>query len=233
MPNNLPLSLSFTCDPIPEGIALDPNEYAQAITERLHAFGNGNFLGGVVGGTMPTSDQGLWLNQTGIPSGYSQLSTWNQTYGKYTPLYGGGPVSQIVFTAANYDMGSVGEVVQDFVVCNGHEYQVADFPILYDAIGILYGGTQNVSFKVPDYRGRIPIGQGTGVDYLSANKSLTTRLIGAIAGYLGHEFIHQDLRPANAPVTPANQIVSLLAATSQMTSGLPPATVCSVLIRVR
>lgn len=232
MPNNLPLSLSFSCDPIPEGIALDPNEYAQAVTERLHAFGNGNFLGGVVGGTMPTSDQGLWLNQTGIPSGYSQLSTWNQTYGKYTPLYSV-PVGTYIFTAVNYDAGSVGEVVQDFVVCNGHEYQVADFPILYDAIGILYGGTQNVSFKVPDFRGRGPVGQGTGVDYLSALKSLTTRLIGAAAGYIGHEFIHRETRPANPPATPPGQEITLNAPSATFTSCQPPAVVCSVLIRVR
>lgn len=231
--NNLPLSLSFTCDPIPEGIALDPNEYAQAIAERLHAYGNGNFLGGVIGGTTPTSDQGLYINQTGIPSGYSQLLTWNQTYGKYTPIYNGGFPGDFLFTAINYDAGSVGEVRQDYVACNGHEYQVTDFPILYDAIGILYGGTLGTSFNVPDFRGRSPIGQGTGVDYLSASKSLTTRLIGAAAGYIGHEFIHQDIRPANAPATPANQLVSLSPASSRMTSGLAPATVCSVLIRVR
>lgn len=48
--------------------------------------------------------------------------------------------------------------------CDGATYTVAAQPALYAAIGTKFGGTVGVNFKVPDMRGRLPLGADpTGV----------------------------------------------------------------------
>lgn len=232
MPEQLSLSLSFTADSFPEGWSGGYNEFAQALAERLHAYGSGNFLQGVSGGAEPTSNQGLYLNDVGNADGTSQLSAWSETQSKYLPIYTT-PVGTLILSAVNYAPETVGEAEPNFLVCNGHEYLVGEFPQLYSKIGILWGGTLGTSFKVPDFRGRVPIGAGTGVDYISGSKSLITRIIGALEGYVGHDFISNQKRPTNPPSAPALQLATLSAPTANMSSITQAGVVCSVLIRVR
>ncbi len=64
---------------------------------------------------------------------------------------------------------------QDYLLCNGQTLLVQEYQALYTIIGIRYGGTPGVNFKLPDLRGRMPIGMGTGVN-------LTPRQLGQSGG---------------------------------------------------
>ena len=62
--------------------------------------------------------------------------------------------------------------------CNGATLNRNDYPDLFNAIGYTYGGS-NTSFNLPDIRGRVPIGNGTGA-------GLTTRALGSKGGEETH-----------------------------------------------
>lgn len=49
-----------------------------------------------------------------------------------------------------------------FLECDGSEVLIADYPDLYAVIGATYGAASTDHFKLPDLRGRAPIGMGTG-----------------------------------------------------------------------
>lgn len=50
---------------------------------------------------------------------------------------------------------------QGFLICNGNEYRITDYPELYEAIGDKYGSATSGYFRVPDYRGRFLEGSDT------------------------------------------------------------------------
>ena len=66
---------------------------------------------------------------------------------------------------------------QDYLLCNGQTLQVQQYQALYSIIGTRYGGTPGQNFKLPDLRGRMPIGMGIGV-----NPNLTPRQLGQFGG---------------------------------------------------
>ncbi len=63
---------------------------------------------------------------------------------------------------------------QGWALCAGQPLPVKDYEALYSLIGNLYGGDQ-ITFNMPDLRGRIAIGQGQGT-------GLTNRVIGSAGG---------------------------------------------------
>jgi len=81
-----------------------------------------------------------------------------------------------------------------WLICNGASYGTATYPTLFNAIGYTYGGS-GTAFNVPDLRGRIPMGSGTGAGQGSAvgpgtaptGTALTARSVGA---YGGDERLH-------------------------------------------
>jgi microcystin-dependent protein len=62
--------------------------------------------------------------------------------------------------------------------CNGQKVYTSAYPDLHTAIGYTFGGN-DVSFNVPDMRGRVGIGAGTGA-------GLTARTLGATSGEETH-----------------------------------------------
>jgi microcystin-dependent protein len=59
--------------------------------------------------------------------------------------------------------------------CDGSLLAISDNEVLFIVIGTTYGGDGQITFRVPDLRGRVPIHQGTG-------RSLTTRTLGEMNG---------------------------------------------------
>lgn len=70
---------------------------------------------------------------------------------------------------------------EGFMICDGAELLAADYADLFTAIGTTYGvGQAAGSFKLPDLRGRAPIGAGQG-------DGLTDRVIGTVGGEETHQ----------------------------------------------
>lgn len=73
-----------------------------------------------------------------------------------------------------------------FLPEDGSSYSPLEYPRLFAAIGSTYGGDGVVSFKVPDSRGRLDIGSGTGT-------SLTARVLAAKGGAETHLLVESEL----------------------------------------
>lgn len=76
---------------------------------------------------------------------------------------------------------------EGWALCDGSLLSISTYGTLYSLIGTTYGGDGVNNFKLPDLRGRIPIGQGTGM-------GLTPR---TLAQSFGAESV--ALAPAEAP----------------------------------
>ena len=63
----------------------------------------------------------------------------------------------------------------NWLFCDGSVLNIAQYNALYALIGTTYGGNGSTTFAVPDLRGRLPIGQGTG-------PGLTQKPMGAKGG---------------------------------------------------
>lgn len=78
-----------------------------------------------------------------------------------------------------------------WLLCDGSTYQIQAYPKLWAAIGAAYGGDGVVGFKVPDLRGRVPVGTGFG------GVGLSNRVRGDIGGAEGVVIATANL-PAHA-----------------------------------
>ena len=76
-----------------------------------------------------------------------------------------------------------------WLVCDGRSISVEEYKDLYDVIGYTFGGSGG-SFKLPDFRGRVPgiIGNGT---------NLTPRTIGAVVGAETHTLTVNEMPSHN------------------------------------
>ena len=51
---------------------------------------------------------------------------------------------------------------EGWLQCSGQEVAIADYPCLYAVLGDVWGAASPGYFRVPDMRGRVPIGYGAG-----------------------------------------------------------------------
>lgn len=63
----------------------------------------------------------------------------------------------------------------NWALCDGRSLDIAAYPSLYALIGTTFGGDGVDSFNLPDLRGRVPIGHGSG-------PGLTFRALGQAIG---------------------------------------------------
>jgi len=50
----------------------------------------------------------------------------------------------------------------NWLLCDGTAYLIVQYPALYNAIGDAFGDDGEGTFRVPDLRGRVPVGAGAG-----------------------------------------------------------------------
>jgi len=73
----------------------------------------------------------------------------------------------------------------NWLLCDGASLLRADYPDLFVVIGTTFGNVDGTHFNVPDFRGRIPVGTGTGT-------GLTTRTLGDNFGEETHTLITSE-----------------------------------------
>ncbi len=74
-----------------------------------------------------------------------------------------------------------------YMLCDGSTISRTTYARLFDAIGITWGaGDGSTTFKLPDYRGRVAVGAGTG-------SGLTARTLGASSGFETHTLTSAEM----------------------------------------
>lgn len=73
-----------------------------------------------------------------------------------------------------------------WLTCDGSEYLIADYPRLYAVIGDTWGEAEENYFKLPDLRGRVPLGAGSG-------EGLTPREVADTGGEEAHVLIEAEM----------------------------------------
>jgi microcystin-dependent protein len=102
------------------------------------------------------------------------------------------------FAGSTIPSSNVPGAAEQWLFCQGQSLKIADYPRLYAVIGTTYGSGAD-TFKLPDLRGRVPIGSGTGT-------GLSDRVLGTKDGAETHELqvneipshSHELLRRSNA-----------------------------------
>lgn len=111
------------------------------------------------------------------------------------------------FYLNNYVLIPAGTIIQSaatnvpggWLDCNGETLSVAMYSYLFSAIGYTYGGVYrgadlglnraaDLSFNIPDMRGRVGVGAGDGVGV-----ALTPRVLGAIDGEENHTLVVAEM----------------------------------------
>lgn len=68
-----------------------------------------------------------------------------------------------MFTPGDLKCSAIGAAPTGWLLCNGAAVSRTTYAFLYNAIGTAYGaGDGTTTFNVPDLRGRLPLGAGTG-----------------------------------------------------------------------
>lgn len=74
--------------------------------------------------------------------------------------------------------------------CDGTLLQISTYQALYSLIGTVWGGNGVSTFGLPDLRGRLPVGQGTGT-------GLTARIVGQTGGSSAVTLVEANLPAHN------------------------------------
>lgn len=102
-------------------------------------------------------------------------------------LFGGGGTSGATVPVATILPFAGSVAPEGFMLCDGAELLASEYGDLFSAIGSTYGvGQAAGSFKLPDLRGRAPIGVGQG-------DGLTERVVGASGGAEQHQLTVDEM----------------------------------------
>lgn len=75
-----------------------------------------------------------------------------------------------------------------YLPCDGRLVNISQYSALFSLLGTQYGGNGITTFGLPDLRGRVPMGSGTGT-------GLTSRSIGEMGGYESVTLSESQLPP--------------------------------------
>ena len=219
------LSVSFTAADFPEGAKMTPGEYAAWIAENLAGTVEGDTLAGQIGGARPGTDVGLYV--TG-----KTIEVWDSVNSKYVTT--GYPVGGLLFwpsVALAYP--------ENFILCDGSLLLRTEYPDLFSVIGVQWGSTGSTNFRLPDMRGRFPMGAGLGKYYTAGNPTSSLREY-TNGSYYGTSWIQNRSTP---PDSPSGRVYGQpethgsgsvrLGDRTWLLEAIPPAVVMAVLIKYR
>lgn len=98
-------------------------------------------------------------------------------------------------------------------MCNGQLLPIAPYTALFSILGVTYGGNGTSTFQLPDFRGRMPVHQGTGL-------GLPTYVIGQNGGTPNTNILTSNL-PAHSHtsfITPPTVAINASSGTGNTTT---------------
>ena len=95
-------------------------------------------------------------------------------------------LSQILMFGGNFQP-------RGWMFCNGQSLSIAEYTAVFALVGTTYGGDGQVTFNLPDMRGRMGIGTGNGAGLRSVE-------LGEMSGTASVTLLSSQLPPHNHPV---------------------------------
>src|ERR1700689_3127872 len=80
-----------------------------------------------------------------------------------------------------------------YQLCQGQLLPISQYAALFSILGTTYGGNGTSTFQLPDLRGRVPVGQGSG-------SGLTPIVLGETAGTQNVTILTNNLPAHNHPL---------------------------------
>ncbi len=108
-----------------------------------------------------------------------------------------GYIGQIIMFAGNF-------APRNWAFCQGQLLSIAQNTALFSILGTTYGGNGQTTFGLPDLRGRVPVGTGSG-------PGLPVVDLGEIAGEPTHTLISTEMPAHNHAVNANNSGVANIA----------------------
>ena len=118
-------------------------------------------------------DRAIVVNYLGLINGF-------EGGGNKVSLDGVSPVGQIIPYAG--PITTTAEIPSGWLLCDGGQFSRAEYPLLADVLGDTYGARAGSLYRLPDLRGRSPIGVNESSTAMEADDSLSLRVIGSQAG---------------------------------------------------
>ena len=66
---------------------------------------------------------------------------------------------------------SSNKIPDGWLLCDGSLLEQSDYPELFEVIGTTYGYYSRTDFRLPDIRGRVPVGKSTDTDFNELGKT--------------------------------------------------------------
>lgn len=112
-----------------------------------------------------------------------------------------GYIAQIIMFAGNF-------APQSWAFCQGQILSIAQNTALFALVGTTYGGNGQTTFALPDLRGRVPVGTGTG-------PGLSPIVLGQVAGTANTTLLVTNLPAHNHTATTTVGVSSANASTEE------------------
>lgn len=168
--------ITFVAGALTPNTELTPQEFYNEMAAKLQAFYDDSAAGFQNGGLEPTSNVGPWLKNG------RTWKFWSSTTGSYS--------LSVLDAGVILPTGeaTVSEADGEFLLCDGDQLTVTAYQALFNAIGYNFNVPADMSgvnpidptkFRIPDLRGRSPLGAGTGT-------GLTARVLGERLGEETH-----------------------------------------------
>jgi microcystin-dependent protein len=101
-------------------------------------------------------------------------------------------IAQVIIFGGNF-------APRGWMYCNGQLLSIAEYTALFSLVGTTYGGDGQVTFALPDLRGRVPVGTGT-------SPGRSTYDLGQVSGTEQVTLLTSNLPAHNHPATMTAQV---------------------------
>ena len=144
--------ITFQVCSLPEAFSGTPQEFADLLVSRMSATFSGTGMIGQIGGVLPTTDVGLFVD-----TDRKVVMIWDDSQAKY--------VDASAEKAGTIKLWPGGAAPSGYLLCDGSSYIKTDYPALAAILVTNYNlpDTTWDRFLTPDFRGRCPVGAGAGV----------------------------------------------------------------------